>query len=249
MPRCAAGWASRTRSATARSASRGGVRRRAGRAGRARRLRRRRARLARRGRRGAAQPLRAGAGRSPPEDAAYATVAAIALHGVRLAEAGARRRRRGGRARAGRPARARAASRPPAAWRSASTPTQRRVELAREAGFFATTDAGGARGRVPRGSPSGRGADAVLVAAASVEPRAAGDRDGRRARARRRLRRRRRRRSSRRARRCSRRSSGSSSRAPTARAATTRLRAGRASTIPPATCAGPRGATSRRSCG
>ena len=65
-----------------------GVRRRAGRTGRARGLRRRRARLARRGRERAADLCARVPEGVPAEDAAYATVAAIALHGVRLTEAG-----------------------------------------------------------------------------------------------------------------------------------------------------------------
>ena len=100
-----------------------------------------------------------------PEDAAYATLGSIALHGVRLAEVGL-----GdiavvvGLGLVGQLALELLAAGGCVAL--GIDPDQRRVELARAAGFFATTTTAGLESETTRLS-DGRGADGVLVCAAA----------------------------------------------------------------------------------
>ena len=103
----------------------------------------------------------------PAEDAAYGTVASIALHGVRLAEAGL-----GdvvaviGLGLVGQLSLELAAA--AGSVPIGVDPDPDRVELARAAGFYATTDAGELESEALR-LTDGRGADGVLVTAASKE--------------------------------------------------------------------------------
>lgn len=100
-----------------------------------------------------------------PEDAAYATVAAIALHGFRLAEL-----RLGdvvaivGLGLVGQLAAELAAA--AGCVVLGCDPNQRRVDLARDGGFFATTEPADLEAEAAR-LTSGRGADGVLITAAS----------------------------------------------------------------------------------
>ena len=222
--------------------------RRGHRSRRPRRLRRRRLREPRRDR----SPSRGTSSRPIPEgvafdDAAYATVGAIALHGVRQSGGGIGDCGRRDRARARRPARGAASSQPRAATWSASTSTPPRSSCAaRSARPRIRRDDASARAARPcrhrRARPRRRAALRLVrllrpararrpawratAAASSSSARRASTSTGRP---------------------CTRRSSSSACPARTAPAATTATTRSAAATSPPATSAGPSSATCRRS--